>query len=916
MKKRERIRFSIKLKLILYISVMVVVICGVITSFFLSRMIRELKDGVEKRALLEAVNLAYDCKFGVLTEDKWIVATLIENRITQPDILYVSIQNAAGKVFVSSPRDLSDKILEDELTQETLARREALIKLHNNKASPHWMVPVNHEMFYDVSAPILATRTRNLGNFDEGWDSLDSGVFPDTEDEASNEDPEIEILGTVRLGLSLENTTQKVKDMVSFSAVFTISVIILSIAISFFVSRMTVAPLIDMANVATQIADGDLDSTVKAKSRDEIGLMAKNFNLMAAKLKESIEGLESKVKARTIELEEAGIKTQAIIENMVDGLMAVDTDQKIFLANRAFEKMTGKSDLIGKDVNAVLGAIEGLSGKTLMSKTDAAQEEIVHNDLILKISSSLIKHDDTILGVVMLIRDITVEKEIDRMKTDFISNVSHELRTPLTSVLGFASNTIRFYRKDIKPVLPAENKRVARRSKTIEENLTVIISEGERLTRLINDVLDISKMEQGKIEWNIQEVNIIEICQQALTAVAGYPKSETVDVVFEAPDHIAPIRGDHDRLIQVIANFMSNALKVTETGSITLKVEALKDYVKVSVTDTGPGIEKHNLSTIFEKFKQVGNILTDKAKGTGLGLPICKQIIGQLGGTIHVESERGVGSCFYFTLGYSLKTKKKLSMSQVVPKRTIVEEVIQKISPSAEGGKLNILVVDDDTQIRKMLRQELEDEGYRVWDCENGTEALTFLKNQQTLIDLVLLDIMMPQVDGFDVLSAIKTNEKLAHIPVIVISAYSEKSKVYRLGAESFVTKPIDNKKLNSIISSLLKEPVEKKVLIIENDGSIAGLIKLAMEGKGYTVIVATSAEEGFERALAEKPDMMMIDLDLTKIQEGLELIRKLRTNESTCNIHIVLIADDMKENDRKFAEYLRIDAGSPDPFT
>ena len=704
---------------------------------------------------------------------------------------------------------------------------------------------------------------------------------------------------------------------------------------AFIFANSLLNPIMQLLGTVKIISDKK-DYTVRATTKDksELGQLVAGFNEMVEQihkrdgaLRKHRDTLEEQVnertiqltqvnrelKDRTVELEEAGTKTQAIIQNMVDGVVAVDTTQKIFLANRTFEKITGKSDIIGKDINSVLSLIGDLSRKTLKVEEDVTQEEMLHDDLFLKISSSLIKHDNTVLGVVMSLRDITVEKEIDRMKTDFISNVSHELRTPLTSVLGFASNAVKFYRKDIKPILPADNRKIARRSKTIEENLTIIISEGERLTRLINDVLDISKMEQGKIEWNIQDVNIIEICQQALTAVAGYPKSEHVKILFETPDHIPPIRGDHDRLIQVIANFMSNALKVTEKGSITLKVETLKDHAKVSVTDTGPGIDKQDLTTIFEKFKQVGNILTNKSKGTGLGLPICKQIVEQFGGNIGVESQVGKGSCFYFVVEYSTKLGKEPCVDSVGNKRTIVEEIIQKITPSSEGGKSNILVVDDDERIRKMLRQELEDEGYSVWESENGTEALTFLKNEHSHIDLVLLDIMMPQVDGFDVLSAIKTNEKLAHIPIIVISAYADKSKVYRLGADSFVTKPIDNSKLNSIIFSLLKEPIEKKVLIIENDGSIAGLIKTAMEGRGYTVMVATSAEEGFNKALTEKPDMVMVDLDLTKIQEGLELIRKLRTNETTCNIHIVLIADDMNENDRKFAEYLKLDLGTAD---
>lgn len=250
--------------------------------------------------------------------------------------------------------------------------------------------------------------------------------------------------------------------------------------------------------------------------------------------------------------------------------------------------------------------------------------------------------------------------ELEQIKTNFISTVTHELRTPLTSVLGFASNTLWLYKDNIKPVLPTDNKKFNKWSKTIEENLSIVVSEGKRLTYIINDVLDIAKMEAGQIEWDIENVNIIDTCQHALTVVSGYPKSSKVEITFDAPDSIEFVRGDHDRLVQVITNFMSNALKFTEEGSVTLKVEPEVEHVKVSIIDTGKGIDKNDLEIVFEKFKQVSDdTLTDKPKGTGLGLPICKEIIERLGGTIWAESEVGVGSRFCFTLGYAKKDMDK-----------------------------------------------------------------------------------------------------------------------------------------------------------------------------------------------------------------------------------------------------------------
>ena len=630
---------------------------------------------------------------------------------------------------------------------------------------------------------------------------------------------------------------------------------------------------------------------------------------MAAKLRDSFEGLESKVKERTVELEKAGIKTDAIIQNMTDGLVALDPDLKIFLTNKKFEEITGKSDIVGKNI-ASISKIFGRIAKDTFKDTNTSFTDVnISENLILKIGSSLITHDDTILGVLLILRDITAEKEVDKMKTEFISTVSHELRTPLTSVLGFANNTYNFYRKNIVPALPNDNEKLNKRSKMIEENLSIITLEGERLTRLIDDILDIAKMEAGKIEWNIQEIDTVDICRQAISAISGYPKSSQVKIFFKAPENVRPAKGDPDRLVQVITNLISNALKFTERGSVTLKVEPENNCVKVSVSDTGNGINEEQLGKVFDKFKQAGNTLTDKPIGTGLGLPICKEIIQHLGGTIWAESEVGKGSSFCFTLNYYSEEKKK-RISQIFHiKKRIVEEVTQKINAYDMVRGVNILIVDDELNVRKFLRQDLELKGYNILEAESGTQAIIKAKDKDNHVDLILLDIMMPNVDGFDVLSAIKTNEELAHIPIIVISAYEVEQKVYRLGADSFLHKPIDKIQLEKNISSLLRnEESKKKILVIDSNDNIIVDIMSYLEEKGHVVSSASNCEDGLEKAHNERPDVIMLDLAMPDIKNGLEMIRKLRLHEvNTGHFHLILLADRMNEEALRIAESLKI---------
>ncbi|MEO1186682.1 MAG: PAS domain-containing sensor histidine kinase, partial [Cyanobacteria bacterium J06636_27] len=254
------------------------------------------------------------------------------------------------------------------------------------------------------------------------------------------------------------------------------------------------------------------------------------------------------------------------------------------------------------------------------------------------------------LGSVILVRDITQEKEVDRMKTDFISTVSHELRTPLTSVLGFASIIQEKLEEDIFPLLPTENRKTKKIVRRVKDNINIIISEAERLTTLINDVLDIAKMEAGKLDWKQENINIEEVIERSLAATYALFVTKDLELTKDIEPELPQVIGDEDRLIQVLINLISNAVKFTDEGSIICSAKVNNNNIIVRVTDTGSGISQDDQPKVFDKFKQVGEIFTDKPQGTGLGLPICKQIIEHHGGNIWVESELDKGSTFSFSI--------------------------------------------------------------------------------------------------------------------------------------------------------------------------------------------------------------------------------------------------------------------------
>ncbi len=249
-------------------------------------------------------------------------------------------------------------------------------------------------------------------------------------------------------------------------------------------------------------------------------------------------------------------------------------------------------------------------------------------------------------------------QKADRLKTDFLSNISHELKTPLVSILGFTKVIDKKFDDVVVPLREVEDKKIQKSIKQIKENLGIVTSESQRLTAIIENVLDITNLEAGKVAWDIQPIDMGELVEQAVASYQSQFDLKGLSLLTAIAPHLPEVMGDRDRLLQVLSNLLSNALKFTETGSVTCAVKHERDdswqndyrYLIVSVSDTGIGISKEDRWQVFEKFKQVGDILTGKPQGTGLGLPICKEIIAHHGGKIWFESKPAQGSIFSFTL--------------------------------------------------------------------------------------------------------------------------------------------------------------------------------------------------------------------------------------------------------------------------
>jgi len=392
-------------------------------------------------------------------------------------------------------------------------------------------------------------------------------------------------------------------------------------------------------------------------------------------------------------------------------------------------------------------------------------------------------------------------QELDDMKTDFLSTVSHELRTPLTSILGFAKIIKKRTEDVIFPQLQVEDKKLSRAVAQVKQNIEIIVSEGERLTNLINDVLDIAKMEAGRIDWNMERTTLSDIVERGMVAVSSLFEQKGLNLSIDIEDNLLEVNCDQEKIIRVVINLLSNAVKFTSEGTVTCLCRRVGDFIEVSVVDQGIGIAPEDQEKVFEKFKQIGDTLTDKPKGTGLGLPICKQIVEYHGGRIWVESEYGKGSRFSFTLPINQEPEQIRTDE--------VEVLVNQLTKPSESGtstlnhtEKKILVVDDNENIRTFLRQELEAFGYIVLEVEDGLKAITLVNKEEP--DLILLDVMMPGISGFDVAVMLKNDPRTKNIPVVILTIVENAARGYLIGVDGYFTKPVNMDSLLEKVGELL----------------------------------------------------------------------------------------------------------------
>lgn len=475
-------------------------------------------------------------------------------------------------------------------------------------------------------------------------------------------------------------------------------------------------------------------------------------------------------------------------------------------------------------------------------------------------------------------------RELDKLKTQFLANMSHELRTPLNSIIGFS----RVILKGIDgPV-----------SELQKQDLAAINSAGQHLLQLINDVLDISKIEAGKMELSFDEhVNLADLITSAMSTAVGLTKDKPIELIKQIPDDLPLVRADPTRIRQVLINFLSNAAKFTDQGSITIRAELITNdlglpEILVKVIDTGSGIAREDQDRLFQPFSQVDASPTRKVGGSGLGLSISRLLIDLHGGRIGVQSELGQGSTFYFTLPL-------ISMESSLP---VGKGILDHF-----GGEKVILTIDDDRAVLNLYERYLVDHGYRVIPLTDPAQAVTLAR--QTRPFAITLDIMMPSIDGWKVLEALKQDSVTRDIPVIICSILEHLEKGFSLGAVGYLTKPLLEEDLVKALTRLDGRGNIQDVLLVDDDPNDLRLVQKILEQRSnYHVRLANGGLEGLVAIQEQPPQAVILDLFMPDL-DGFTLLETLRSDPNLAQIPVIIFTagDLTEEQHKRLAEFSRM---------
>ena len=461
-------------------------------------------------------------------------------------------------------------------------------------------------------------------------------------------------------------------------------------------------------------------------------------------------------------------------------------------------------------------------------------------------------------------------EDANRTKSAFLANMSHELRTPMNAIIGYSEMLI-------------EEAEDTGHDEAVPD-LKKIHSAGKHLLGLINDVLDISKIEAGKMTLYLEDVAVPALVSEVAATIQPLVEKNQNELVVDCPPDLGVLHADVTKVRQTLFNLLSNAAKFTHGGRITLAVSRKRhqhrDWITFRVADTGIGMTQEQLGKLFQAFVQADASTTRKYGGTGLGLAISRKFCLLMGGDITVASEPGKGTAFTATIPAHVEDPTVPAAAPAVAPPTAT------VPPFAMNRPL-ILAVDDDPSVLDILGRNLAREGYSVRTAATGREALALARELQPR--LITLDVMMPSMDGWSVLTALKADPVTADIPVVMISIVDDRQLGFSLGAADYLTKPIDRERLARILAKHAQADQPRTALVIDDLADNRFMLAALLKREGWKVVEAADGREGLERFAECAPGLILLDL-MMPVMDGFEFLRELRARPDGHAVPVIVV--------------------------
>jgi len=625
---------------------------------------------------------------------------------------------------------------------------------------------------------------------------------------------------------------------------------------------------------------------------DEIGLLARTFEFMFGQVQHSQnelrnlnKELESRIEERTHSLKNSEALQRTIVETMADALIMIDNNGIVQSINKAAETIFGYTpeEIVNRNINMLMTDSNRLLHDSYLSnygKTGIASIIGIGRELEglrkdgdvfpMDLSVSEMKLDEEVLYT-GIIRDITERKRMEKIKNEFISTVSHELRTPLTSIRG----SLGLVNGGAVGELPERAKNM----------LAIAGNNTERLLLLINDILDVQKIESGEIMFKFASVDIMSLLETAISNNFAYGYQH--DVKFEVTKKIDGVRifADADRIIQVLNNLLSNAAKFSPQGD-TVEINVSRhhdDILRISVTDHGAGIPEDFQPSLFEKFTQSDSSDTRQKGGTGLGLSISKEIMKKHGGHIGFVTGKNIGTTMYFE----------------IPEIIGSDDINEVVSPQKiENSHLStILIIEDDREVATLLQHMMAGAGFNSDIAHNAVLARQLLKEKSTIYKLLTLDINLPGEDGIQLLKSLRNDENAIDIPIVVVSVKSDEARRELNGGAvkvvDWLQKPIDQDRLLHVVKQVVGKNKKTKILHIEDEPDVHKVVSILLEG-GCEMSWSQTLSASRKMLEDESFDLVLLDIALPD-GSGLDLLEVIARRCSPPRV-VIFSASDVSE--------------------